>query len=326
MNPAEHLPLNAGLLFALALLALAMSLALLGVSLLQRIRQNEQQDQVIDQALSRLRHASHSPSMEDKKQTPWQAIAAWLESIGHHFEESRLGKALLAPEDCLLLDQANRNTTSGRAIFLGLRLVLALLLPVLVAIWLRPTGIKAVMALIAALTFGVLLPKFALNSWAKRLCKRVEDELPLLIDLLRLLQGVGFSMDQSLQMIAERFYPVLPVLGREILDANTAYIHGRPRDQSLRRLAESFGNEDLKSLVQIILQVHQHGGAVQEPLRQFAERLREQRKMGMKEKTGKLSVKMTIVMMLTLLPALMLVLAGPAVVSLIGTMAKLKGH
>jgi len=32
------------------------------------------------------------------------------------------------------------------------------------------------------------------------------------------------------------------------------------------------------------------------------------------------------VMMLTLLPALMLVLAGPAVVSLIGTMSKLGGH
>jgi tight adherence protein C len=65
---------------------------------------------------------------------------------------------------------------------------------------------------------------------------------------------------------------------------------------------------------------------VQEPLRQFGERLREQRKMSMKERTGKLSVKMTLVMMLTLLPALMLVLAGPAAISLISTMAKLRGH
>jgi tight adherence protein C len=133
-------------------------------------------------------------------------------------------------------------------------------------------------------------------------------------------------MDQSLQTIAERFPTVLPVLGHELRDANTAYMHGRPRAQSLRRLAESFDNDDLRSLVQIIVQVHEHGGAVQEPLRQFAERLREQRKMAMKEKTGKLSVKMTVVMMLTLLPALMLVLAGPAVVSLIGTMSKLGGH
>ena len=65
---------------------------------------------------------------------------------------------------------------------------------------------------------------------------------------------------------------------------------------------------------------------MQEPLRQFGDRLREQRKLRMKELSGKLSVKMTVVMMLTLIPALMLVLAGPAVISLVTTMMKLKGH
>ncbi|WP_426701287.1 type II secretion system F family protein [Rhodanobacter sp. Col0626] len=318
--------MSTGLLWALAVLALALGLALLGVSLLQRISQGEQHDQVIDQALSRIaRGRAASPTVEGERKRLWRRCLDVVESIGRHFQDGRLGKALLAPEDRLLLDQTNRNTPSGRAIFLGLRLVLALLLPVLAAVWMQSSDIKAVTIMLAALATGMLLPKFALSTWAARLRKRVENELPLLIDLLRLLQGIGFSMDQSLQMLAERFWPVLPVLGREIRDANTAYMHGRARDQSLRRLAESFDNEDLKSLVQIILQVHQHGGAVQEPLRQFAERLREQRKMRMKEKTGKLSVKMTVVMMLTLLPALMLVLAGPAVVSLIGTMAKLKG-
>ncbi|WP_251278536.1 type II secretion system F family protein, partial [Enterobacter hormaechei] len=70
-------------------------------------------------------------------------------------------------------------------------------------------------------------------------------------------------------------------------------------------------------------QVHAHGGAVQEPLRQFSIRLREQRRNSLKEKVGKLSVKMTVVMMLTLLPALMLVLAGPALVALAATMSSM---
>jgi tight adherence protein C len=299
---------------------------LLGVSLIQRVREEEQQAHAIDRALARVqrRMAEDGPHATSARNW-WGAVVQWLESVGRHFENRQLGKALLTAEDRLLLDQANRNTVSGRALFLGLRLVMALLLPVLVAIWMRPTGVKAVTALLAALAIGVLLPKFLLSSWASELRRRVENELPLLIDLLRLLQGIGFSMDQSLQMLAERFHPVLPILGREIRDANINYMHGRSRDQSLHRLAESFDNEDLKSLVQIILQVHQHGGAVQEPLRQFAERLREQRKMKMKEKVGKLSVKMTVVMMLTLLPALMLVLAGPAAISLIETMVRLKG-
>jgi tight adherence protein C len=318
--------MTAGWFIASAVFALALGIALLGVSLIQRVREEEQQAHAIDRALARVqrRMAEDGPHATSARNW-WGAVVQWLESVGRHFENRQLGKALLTAEDRLLLDQANRNTVSGRALFLGLRLVMALLLPVLVAIWMRPTGVKAVTALLAALAIGVLLPKFLLSCWASELRRRVENELPLLIDLLRLLQGIGFSMDQSLQMLAERFHPVLPILGREIRDANINYMHGRSRDQSLHRLAESFDNEDLKSLVQIILQVHQHGGAVQEPLRQFAERLREQRKMKMKEKVGKLSVKMTVVMMLTLLPALMLVLAGPAAISLIETMVRLKG-
>jgi tight adherence protein C len=155
--------------------------------------------------------------------------------------------------------------------------------------------------------------------------KRADDELPLLVDLLRLLQGVGFSVDQSLQMVADRFQEAMPLMSREVGDANALYLRGRTRMQSLHRLCE-FDNDGLKSLVQILVQVHEHGGAVQEPLRQFGDRLREQRKLRMKELSGKLSVKMTVVMMLTLIPALMLVLAGPAAISLITTMTKLGGH
>lgn len=316
--------MSTAMLLTLAVIVFAVGALLFALSTLQRYRSGHQQARVMERALQ------HQPLAIDEDEHAsrnlWQRTLDALQAIGHRFEGGGLGKALLAPEDRLLLDQANRNTAAGRATYLGLRLVLALLLPVLAALWLHPVGVKGLCELLAALALGVLLPKFVLHSWAERLRRRATDELPLLIDLLRLLQGVGFSMDQSLQTIAERFPTVLPVLGRELRDANTAYMHGRPRDLSLRRLAESFDNDDLRSLVQIIVQVHEHGGAVQEPLRQFAERLREQRKMTMKEKTGKLSVKMTVVMMLTLLPALMLVLAGPAVVSLIGTMSKLGGH
>jgi len=308
----------------LACVALASGAAVFALGVFARYRSGQQQAHVMERAMQ------HQPlvAAEDDRDTrnAWRRLLGFVQALGQRFEHGGLGKALLAPEDRLLLDQANRNTPSGRATYLGLRLILALLLPMAVALWLRPTGMRAMVELVAGFAAGVLLPKLVLNAWAERLRRQANDELPLLIDLLRLFQGVGFSMDQSLQTIAERFPTVLPVLGRELRDANASYMHGRPRDQSLRRLAESFDNDDLRSLVQIVVQVHEHGGAVQEPLRQFGERLREQRKMTMKEKTGKLSVKMTMVMMLTLLPALMLVLAGPAIVSLVGTLSKLGGH
>lgn len=303
-----------------AVLLLALALLLFAADLLLRGRRERRAEQVLRQALQGRREddagAQDAPGLR-------QRLLEQVSALGRQLEGSRLQAWLLAPEDRLMLEQAGWNTRRGTAAFLGLRLLLALLLPVLVLLALRPTGIRAPVLMLSALAAGVLLPKLVLRSWAQSLRKRASDELPLLIDLLRLLQGVGFSIDQSLQMLGDKLRGALPVLGRELHEANIAYGRGRGRAQSLRRMGESFGNEDLYSLVQMMVQVHQHGGAMQEPLRQFGARLREQRRMQMKEKVGKLSVKMTVVMMLTLLPALMLVLAGPAVLALASVVARM---
>jgi tight adherence protein C len=63
---------------------------------------------------------------------------------------------------------------------------------------------------------------------------------------------------------------------------------------------------------------------VQEPLRQFGQRLREQRRMRMKEAIGKVTVKMTAVMVLTLLPALMVITAGPGFLAVMRTLGSVK--
>ena len=311
-------------LLGISLLLLAAALLVLGADIFGRERLRKRSGERVTAILARRDPSPPPPLTGDKvSRHPW---LTWLESIGRGFSGSRLEAALLAPEDKLLLDQCGYNTSRGRAVFLAMRLVLAMALPAIVAWWPHRDGLMATVSIIAALGIGLLLPKFVLRSWARRLTRRVTAELPLLIDLLRVLQSVGLSMDQSLHTIAEQFRTGIPVLGKELAAANEAYAHGRSREQSLQRMADLFDNEELRSLTRMIMQVDQYGGAVQEPLRQFSDRLREQRKMRMKESVGKLSVKMTIVMMLTLLPALMLVLAGPAIIALTGALTKLGGH
>ena len=308
--------MSASAWFALSLLVLAAGIALLGIGGWGRSHREQRTTAPLQNALQP-REASRDtePARHDS--------LGWLERFGRALSGGRLETALLANEDRLLLDLAGWNTRRGTAIYLGLRLLLAVLVLVLVLTFSSVTGLARIMVIIGALAAGLLLPKFVLSSWVKRRRRAVDNELPLLIDLLRLLQGVGFSMDQSLQTLGDKLRDALPVLGGELQEANIAYTHGRTRAQSLRRLSEVYADDDLTSLMQLILQVHAHGGAVQEPLRQFSVRLREQRRNTLKEKVGKLSVKMTVVMMLTLLPALMLVLAGPALVALATTMSKM---
>ncbi len=309
--------MSASAWFALSLLVLAAGVALLGIGGWVRSHREHRTSATLKTALQPREDA------RDGEAAPQRDSLGWLERFGRALSGGRLEAALLTNEDRLLLDLAGWNTRRGTAIYLGLRLLLAVLVLALVLTFSSVTGLARIMVIIGALAAGLLLPKFILSAWVKRRRRAVESELPLLIDLLRLLQGVGFSMDQSLQTLGDKLRDALPVLGGELQEANVAYTHGRTRAQSLRRLSEVYADDDLTSLMQLILQVHAHGGAVQEPLRQFSIRLREQRRNTLKEKVGKLSVKMTVVMMLTLLPALMLVLAGPALVALATTMSKM---
>ncbi len=308
--------MSASIWFVAALLVLAAGVALLGLG--SWVRSHRE-----DRSAATLKTALRPRENEDGAADARKDSLGWLEQFGRGLSGGRLEAALLAGEDRLLLDLAGWNTRRGTAIYLGLRLLLAVLVLGIALAISDATGLSRIMVVIGALAAGLLLPKFALSAWVKRRRRAVNNELPLLIDLLRLLQGVGFSMDQSLQTLGDKLRDALPVLGGEIQEANVSYTHGRTRAQSLRRLSDVYGDDDLSSLVQLILQVHAHGGAVQEPLRQFSIRLREQRRNSLKEKVGKLSVKMTVVMMLTLLPALMLVLAGPALVALATTLSKM---
>ncbi|MCY1515781.1 hypothetical protein D9M68_503820 [compost metagenome] len=71
------------------------------------------------------------------------------------------------------------------------------------------------------------------------------------------------SLDQSLQVMATDFSHVLRVLGYELTLANRQYAQGRTREHSLHRLATLHKNENLSSLVALLVQVDRHGGAVQ---------------------------------------------------------------
>ena len=235
-----------------------------------------------------------------------------------------IGRALVAQEDRALLDQCGLNLARHRALYLGSRLLapaLLLALALLAPDTLAPS--KRALLWFGAGVIGLLLPKWWLRARAGARRRQAHEETPLLVDLLRLLQGSGMSLDQSLQVVADGFREVLPVLGHELEIANRQFAAGRPRQATLQRLGQVYQSEDLANLVALLRQIDRHGGAVQEPLMQFGQRLREKRRAALRELVGKLNVKMTGVMVLTLLPALLIVVAGPGFLAVIRSLGRM---
>jgi tight adherence protein C len=235
-----------------------------------------------------------------------------------HWLDSRLGRALVADEDRNLIDQCGLPSKRAQLVFLVTRVLLAVMLPLVAyVVWSEGHSQRnVIIVLAAAFVIGFMAPKWVLGRLAAGRRERAAQELPLFIDLLRLLQGVGLSLDQSLQIMATDFSHVLRVLGYELTLANSQYSRGRTREHSLQRLATLHRNENLRGLVSLLVQVDRHGGAVQEPLRVFSDRLREHRRSEMKGRIGKITVKMTGVMVTTLLPALVIVTAGPGFIAI----------
>lgn len=323
--------MSSQLITVIAIVLFAAAMLLAGVSLLMRSSRQTRSQRTVNSAITAREQPEFadalaraaSPSSKGRVKAVFDGTA----EIGKRWGEGRIGAQLLAAEDRKLLDRCGfDDPVRARSQFVFVRMVLAFGVPLGLWLWYG----EGTLAITAGLIFfgfglGYMIPKWVLKSIASSRAEQAAQELPLLIDLLRLLQGVGLSIDQSLHVIVTEFRTVIPVLASELEVAVNQYARGLGREQSLQRLATGFDNEDLGAIARLILQVDKHGGAVQEPLKQFSERVREQRRMQLKERVGKLTVKMTGVMVLTLLPALIIVTAGAGFLAVFRGLARIGG-
>ena len=304
-------------LLILSLVLLAVGLMVGAGALVAAEIRRTRSGQVIGRAIRQAVVAPDLKAAVDAPADPDAPIKPELE-LPFHWLDSRIGRALVADEDRNLIDQCGLPSKRAQLVFLVTRILLAFMLPLLAYVFWSSghTQNTVTFVLAASIAIGFMAPKWVLGRIAAGRRERAAQELPLFIDLLRLLQGVGLSLDQSLQIMATDFRHVLRVLGFELAIANAQYSQGRTREHSLHRLATLHRNENMRGLVSLLVQVDRHGGAVQEPLRIFSDRLRESRRSELKERIGKITVKMTGVMVTTLLRALVIVTAGPGFIAI----------
>jgi tight adherence protein C len=319
---------------ALAIAALATALGCLVVAFgtLTRARRARLASNVLERALERMNEkpapktANATPAAgEQHKPRKRSSLFRRTDRVGTKWLDTRAGRMIVADEDRRLLDRAGFTDASARARFLTARIAGAVLLPslALIAAHGDTAGTRFSFLMFGALVAGFMGPKWFVRQKATARRGAVIAELPMFVDLLRILQGVGLSLDQSLQIVVSDFGAVLPVLGQELAIAQAQYATGRTREQAMKRLASTYDSDDLTAVLRLMVQIEQHGGAVQEPLRQFGDRLREVRRVTLRERIGKLTVKMTGVMVVTLLPALLIMTAGPGFIAVFHSLSGL---
>lgn len=318
------------LAIAVSFLALALFFHLsdLGIWLLTQRRMRKQ----LKRSLRNRAQASVVRTTGSTVESRFQRFLSAATKLGGRWGQGRFGDSLLAKEDRDLIDIAGfYDRHLAQSLFIFSRTILAFGLPFVFFVFFKGFTLLSSQLLswiiFTFLGFGVgwMIPKWYLRRRVKDRQQAIETELVLFIDILRLLQGVGLSIDQAIQTINEQFKQNIPILAFEMGIAQDLYTRGRTREQAFNRLTTQFHNEELSAICRLIQQIDIHGGAVQEPMAQFSERLQEQRRLQLKEKIGVLTVKMTGVMILTLMPALVIITGGSGFLAVIRGITRVGG-
>ncbi|MGH9476478.1 MAG: type II secretion system F family protein [Terriglobales bacterium] len=181
------------------------------------------------------------------------------------------------------------------------------------------TGIerKAPLALLAAPAIGLIVPRFFLKRKVKQRAKRIRLSLPDALDLLVICVEAGLGLDQAMLRVASELRFTHPDFCAELELLGLETRAGVARAEALRHLADRCGVDDLRALAAVLIQTDRFGTSVAQALRVHSDALRTERRQRAEEAAAKLSIKMLPVLALFVFPAVMVVILGPAAISLI---------
>ncbi|QVL42877.1 MAG: type II secretion system F family protein [Alcanivorax sp.] len=168
--------------------------------------------------------------------------------------------------------------------------------------------------LLTALAF--ILPRRAIRTMGKRAEQRQNLEAIELCHLTRMLMEAGLSLERVLRLIANQARPLLPMLSIRLDRFNRLMESGAERTQALDELGENRNIPVLRNYVVLMKQSSQLGAGVSLSLDQIIEEAQNVERNSVREETNRIGAKMTVVMMAFMLPALFILIGGPAVISI----------
>jgi tight adherence protein C len=207
-------------------------------------------------------------------------------------------------------------------VFFALKTCLAFGLPIvafLVCANLGDSPETSTIALVAAVAglVGLYAPTSALRAATASRKRELFEGFPDALDLMTVCMEAGLSLEAALLRVAQEMAETSPTLAAELQLVVLEMRAGRGREEALRNLARRTGVDEIESLVSTLVQAEQFGISVSQSLRVHSGMLRTKRRQRIEEAAAKIGTKLTFPLMICILPAVMLVVGGPAVINIL---------
>ena len=178
-------------------------------------------------------------------------------------------------------------------------------------------GLNNIPMLAGIAGLGFFLPRFILKRMIKARQMRIRLGLPDALDLTVICVEAGLALDQALMRVGQDLHHAHPDLSDEFHLVNLEMRAGKPRADALRNLVDRTGVDDIRALVGTLIQTDRFGTSVAQALRVHSDSLRTERRQRAEEQAAKTTIKMVPPLVIFVLPSIIFVTIGPAVIELI---------
>lgn len=242
----------------------------------------------------------------------------------------KLLKTQQADAITLRLAQAGFRSKDALVIYLFAKLALPFVLGAVAVVlvyvsnlW-AMSGMMKLFVAIAAVVAGAYAPEVFVANVRQKRQQILQKGLPDALDLLVICTEAGLALDAALTRVARETGPACPELAEELSICAVELGFLPDRRQALDNLSTRTDLASIRGVVNSLQQTEKYGTPLSLSLRVLSTEFRNDRMMRAEEKAARLPATLTVPLIMFILPALFVVLLGPAVISAIDGLGGLK--
>lgn len=176
---------------------------------------------------------------------------------------------------------------------------------------------QAAALLVGLAVAGLQAPVAWLNRRIARRQRTIAESFPDALDMMVVCVEAGLGLDAALARVATQIAPAHPRLAAELDTVTLELRAGKSREDALRNFAARVALPEVLSFVTLLVQSEALGAGIAQTLRVHAEDMRAGRLLRAEEMAHKLPVKLTIPLVLCILPAMLAAVLLPGMITIV---------
>jgi len=169
---------------------------------------------------------------------------------------------------------------------------------------------------------GFITPWLYLSRTARRRQGEIARQLSDVLDLLVVCVEAGLGLFEAIKIVGTESERQKQAIGRELSLVASEISAGASLGQALRNLAERTAVDDIRPLAATLIQSEQLGAQIAPALRSSSDALRTRRRLRAEEAAQKATIKILFPLVLFILPSMLMVIMGPAILQIVNTLGK----